>query len=658
MIVFLSVTTGIIIGMNIHGDAMWGFLPAGFAIVLYFLLLTISRSPLKAYSFRRFHYLWVILLFVGIGMLAEGIARPDEIKEPLGEDARFLAEVEEVSHKARGDRLIVKVDSVVDPTTMLIYTYPQLRAILSTDGTMLVPGDRILVVAPLQPVRDNLNMRHKVFATGMRDKGIYYQVFTPSENIHLLSQKKGLRYLAYHCREFIEILIEHTHLSAATKSFLITILLGDKDYLNEDMRELMADAGVSHMIAVSGLHMGIVAAIVLGIFFPLNFWGLQRWRYLLAIPCICAFALLSGFSASTVRASLMITFAYMAIFAQRRNHVGDTLVWSVVLILLCSPLTLKDIGFQLSVICVASLITFVDVLNTIEHRKHPRLYKLQSSLLVTLVSTFASWTLVSYSFGKIPLLFLPANMLVLPLLPLYFGISWLYILMSAIGFEVELLRYAVDAYYEFTTRLLMDMSGGGVASVDFRIGGWSVVIWCMMLILMGVGVLCRKNKKIFRASVAGGSLIFIIFVVSMPIFADNDDKAGFIITDNYRAISLLAYGGEEEQEVTFPVQTIASVEHCGKRVMSLDCPTIDSLQQYNPHIVVIGSGCKLPPGELRNLHVRLSSGGGSPEVYVIHPSVRKIKEQSYLDTLKAMGVKGHSLRKDGPYRFVSNAVRP
>lgn len=173
------------------------------------------------------------------------------------------------------------------------------------------------------------------------------------------------------------------------------------------------------MLALSGMHVSIIAGIILWLLFPFNLFGIYKWRYIATLPILWGYTLVTGLSPSTVRAAIMLTVVMTCILTERKNSAWNALLLAVFIIILFNPDSLYDIGLQLSFICVASLIFFAGPLNPIDQHKHNILYDIVSAILVTLSATAASWVLSSYYFGIFPILFIPANLIVLPLLPIY-----------------------------------------------------------------------------------------------------------------------------------------------------------------------------------------------------------------------------------------------
>lgn len=187
----------------------------------------------------------------------------------------------------------------------------------------------------------------------------------------------------------------------------------------------------------------------------------------------------------------MLTLAFTAIILERRNFAGNALCSSILLILLFDPLALFDAGFQLSIVCVGALILFSSPLNPIDQRQHHLLFSICGAIIATIVATAASWVLTSYYFSQIPLMFLPANLLLLPLLPVYLAVAFIFVLMLCCGAESHLLGVFLDYGYNFLMWATEMLSNGTEFVVDYQIPVWGVAIWLSALAL----VACYINRK-------------------------------------------------------------------------------------------------------------------------------------------------------------------
>ncbi|MDE6697218.1 MAG: ComEC/Rec2 family competence protein, partial [Muribaculaceae bacterium] len=416
----LTLALGIFIS-SVSQMVWWiGILPIIIGSTLYFFLLRKSSDPIITYRMAKWHILWVMLIFVGIGMIDEGLSRPLTLEKVYSGKVpeKVTCEVTGILSKTYGDR----IDVIIEGTN-------HAKARLRSGVTTLSPGDIISVPTKyLIEVSTDTTEIGKKIGPMLISSGILYGGMVFPSQIERIGYSKSIKYFFIRLRENIEINIERSHLKKETSDFLKAILMGDKNGLDEHTKLTFANGGTAHMLALSGLHLGILATLILLILWPIKLIGKYKWGYGAAIILLWIYVIITGMSHSSVRACIMTTIAFIAIITERKNYAGNALCSACILILLFDPMALFDAGFQLSVVCVGALIAFASTLNPIGHRHHPILYYICGSLIATMVATAASWVLTSYYFSQIPLMFLPTNILLLPLLPVYLGIAVVFII--------------------------------------------------------------------------------------------------------------------------------------------------------------------------------------------------------------------------------------
>lgn len=167
----------------------------------------------------------------------------------------------------------------------------------------------------------------------------------------------GLRKQALDVRQQMVDRYRLSGLQDEALAVVTAMTLGDRSLLTTDTRTLFADAGASHLLALSGLHLGILTGLLFVLF---NSWLLcSRWRWLvglLSIGYVWAYVFVAGWPASLVRAALLSTVFITASFMQRRCHPLQLLLLTAFLMLLCWPMYLFDVGAQLSFLAVTGII--------------------------------------------------------------------------------------------------------------------------------------------------------------------------------------------------------------------------------------------------------------------------------------------------------------
>lgn len=220
------------------------------------------------------------------------------------------------------------------------------------------------------------------------------------------------------------------------------LTLGWRADIDAGMQQQFRDAGLAHMLAVSGLHVGLLAAAV-GV---LLFWvGKERKGRIVKgsaqLLAVWLFALLSGAAPSTMRAALMFSLFIVSDILGRRTERLNILAATAIVMLVAKPALLFDIGWQLSFSAVAGILLAKPAIAV----WHTRLAK---AAAVSTAATVATMPVVVATFHRLPLYSLVANVVVVPAAGIILGLSLLYMLLpcAATAWPVEAVLRFVDGF--------------------------------------------------------------------------------------------------------------------------------------------------------------------------------------------------------------------
>lgn len=205
-------------------------------------------------------------------------------------------------------------------------------------------------------------------------------------------------------------------------SFLGGLLYGARSTIPENLQTAFNRTGTTHIIAISGYNITIIATSLLALLKGL--WVPRKKAFWLAVAGIVFFVLLTGASASVVRAGLMGLIVLLARQWGRLSQVGRILILAAFLMLLFNPRVLFfDAGFQLSFAATLGLVYLSPVLES-RLRRLPALFGLKEAFLTTMSAIAATLPLIIYQFGRVSLVAPLANLLILPIIPLTMALGF------------------------------------------------------------------------------------------------------------------------------------------------------------------------------------------------------------------------------------------
>lgn len=256
----------------------------------------------------------------------------------------------------------------------------------------------------------------------------------PSAEVEAPAARQGLLHAIY-----------TSPLDGPTASFVATTMVADSRYLAPSLRDDFRGSGIAHILALSGFHVGVVAMLALWLTRPMLAAGrVRRLRGAVVLAAVWAFAALGAFTPSVVRAAVMLSLLTAAQLLGRYTSTLNALAVAALAILAWRPAALFDVGFLLSFGAVGGILAFAGPLNPFDRHTRPRLHAAASMVAVPLGATLATAPVVASVFGALPLLFLPANMLISLVFAPFYVLALCVVLLSAFGLSAPPLTLAVD----------------------------------------------------------------------------------------------------------------------------------------------------------------------------------------------------------------------
>ena len=202
------------------------------------------------------------------------------------------------------------------------------------------------------------------------------------------------------------------------------MVLGDKSALTKELKDVYSITGASHVLALSGLHLGIIYSLL-----SLLIVG-RRWQMIsqmLIVLCIWAFVFLVGMSTSVVRSSTMLTVYALLSLGYRDKMSVNTLAFTAIVMLMVNPLSLYDIGFQMSFMAVFAILVLSPLMMRVFSMEyllsHQTVRWIWSMVVVSCAAQIGTAPLIAYYFGRFSTYFLLTNFIVIPTATLILWLS-------------------------------------------------------------------------------------------------------------------------------------------------------------------------------------------------------------------------------------------
>jgi competence protein ComEC len=320
--------------------------------------------------------------------------------------------------KSKTISVILEVESIADSVGNFRKCSGRLQANFELDSSSIYYkyGDLILLNSKIVKISgpENPNAFNPAAYFALSD--VYHQTYVRSKNTKRIGQHKGnIAYqLLIDWRKYLSSVFER-HLSGSPneKAVASALVLGVRSEFSSDLKNAYADTGATHVLSVSGLHVGLVAGLLGWLIKRIKRKKMDRFsqrEIAILLAFIWFYVLLTGASASVLRSGLMFSFVILATLVRRKISVYNSLASSAFALLCLEPKFLYDIGFQLSYLALFGIVFF-----------HPYIYK-----LLFFKNKFAdwAWNLTAVGFAA-QLATLPLGLYYFHQFPTYFWLSGL-----------------------------------------------------------------------------------------------------------------------------------------------------------------------------------------------------------------------------------------
>lgn len=308
-----------------------------------------------------------------------------------------------------------------------------------TDEIVVLYGTPTSVKAPKNPGQFD-------YAQFLSYRGISHQTYVHGGEIaRRRSGSRTLQGRSSQARRHLISQLEKATLGADQRSILLALLLGERNDIDRELYADYAAAGAVHILAVSGLHVGILLLIFQWLLYPIRrLKHGRKWQLLLSFALLWGFACLTGLSPSVSRAVTMFSCFGMAQLLGRSSYPLNSLILSFFILLLINPNWLFQVGFQLSYAAVAGILVWQPKWQSLWRPKWWLVRKIWTLSTVSLSAQLGVLPLTLYYFHQFPGLFLLTNLLVMPFLGLILIVGILLLVAALISIWVEEIAYVFD----------------------------------------------------------------------------------------------------------------------------------------------------------------------------------------------------------------------
>ena len=417
---------------------------------LFILILT----AWKVYDSRIYIGINLMVVFFFSGFLSTTLHHPES--QPHNVANKYLpgdklsVVVTELNRGKKFDKAVAEVTEVIKNKDTL-YATGKIILYLHYLVEVTEIGEKLIVSSDLSPIKNKGNPGEFNQATFWKNNGITLQSFAMKDDVEIVGSGYSFKSFWYNLRTY---LVEQMQSSLDESVYGLTtaLALGDKSLLAKEDRDNFANAGAMHVLAVSGLHVGILLGIIQWLAGKIRFLQRRNRNILIAVICVWFFAFLTGLSPSVLRAAVM--FSILA-FGQARGisfFSINSLLVSALILLIIDPLLLFNIGFQLSYLAMLGIALFYQPISKAFYIKNKWLRKVWEGTALGIAAQIGTVPISIYYFHQFPNYFILTNIGFMILAGVALTTVLLFFIFHAIPFIGDFISEVVN--YVFKTILL------------------------------------------------------------------------------------------------------------------------------------------------------------------------------------------------------------
>lgn len=394
-------------------------------------------------------------------------------------------------------------------------------------------GQKGFMTATLLDINKPLNPSQFDYSAYLAKKYIYHQATVAPEAIYkVAANRQSLLGYAAALRQNIHMKLKNYDFREDELSIMNALLLGQRQDISKEVYTSYVQAGAIHILAVSGLHIGIILLILQRLFKFLDYLKNGKFmRMLFILIFLWSYAVVAGLSASIVRAVTMFTVFAIAMNLKRPTNVYNTIAISIFFLLLFKPNFLFDVGFQLSYMAVLAIVTIEPLLAGLWRPGIKPIKFFWRVLTVTFAAQLGVFPISLFYFHQFPGLFFLSNLVIIPLLGIILGSGFLIIILASIN----ILPLWMAWLYSWVIRTLnafvnwvSDQEAAVFQNISFSL---SDLIFSYIMIALILIIIFRRSIRAISISLA----LVLVFQAFLIFDKKMNSGRSFIVFHKSRA---------------------------------------------------------------------------------------------------------------------------
>lgn len=511
---------------------------------------------------------------------------------------RYIALLNGIENKQYSGRIILNVqkDSLQNP---------------------LIIGNIIKIKTILQPNNPPKNPNQFDYSNYLKNKQIYAQAYVTKSEIKISKIiKKDIWYYAAKLNSRIIRNLEKRNFNKSEMSVALALILGQQQEISSDIIQDYQYSGATHVLSVSGLHVGFIMLFIAFILKPIPNTKKGSFIKLMAILfSLSGFAIISGLSPSVLRSVVMFSFLAIGNHLRRSGNIYHTLLVSIFLILLFEPYFIFDVGFQLSYLALFFILWLQPILSNIWIPKNKIQKYIWDALTVSFAAQIGTLPLCLYYFHQFPGLFFVTNIVILPILS-FIMIAGIIVMLLAIFdcvpfFMIEvfeksiyLLNKTIHIIASFESFVIRDISFNFYYLLAFYLLIISSIIWLKkpsytrLVVVLSSAILLQISFILTKKEMENKQELIVYNTKKSTLISERKGKTITIFTND----TLITKGSKNYILNSYLVGNFSTLEktnkvknmlfYYGKKIFIIDSTGIYG-NKIQPDILILTQSTKI-----------------------------------------------------------------
>ncbi len=493
--IILPMITGILLA--IYNDFTHSFWTLSFVISLLALSVSLfltKRKPSlnKELFFGAIFYFTIFL--AGVNIVIFNTAKNDTLhyQKHNQNSVKYIVEVVDLpKEKENSIQIVATIESCIDSNQNQVTTNGKALLYFAKDSasSSLIQGDKLIIKSNLATISPPINPGQFNYQQYLSFNQIYQQGFVQhGDFLKIENGKFGLIKFASQCRDQLLLILKQNGLSGNELAVASALILGYKDDLGEELKHSYSSAGATHVLAVSGLHVGIIFLVlnfILNLFDKKDKFKLSK--AIILILALWSYATITGLSPSVVRAATMFSFVTAGGAFQRKASIYNTLAASAFVLLCINPYLIMEVGFQLSYLAVLGIVYFQNLIYKRIYVKNKYLNYIWMITSVSIAAQLTTFPLGLLYFHQFPTYFFISNLVVIPAAMLIIGmgillfiLGWIPFVGSGIGWCLSTFIMGVNSFIIYIDKLPYSLIEGISISI---FESWLIYLIILLFVL-------------------------------------------------------------------------------------------------------------------------------------------------------------------------------